>query len=294
MDIKEFAIKCFKDEAQAILNLIPLLDDNFQKAVEMIYNCKGKLIVTGVGKSGHVGEKIASTLASLGTPSFFLNPLDAYHGDLGMIDGNDVVMAISYSGLTDELLRFIPLLIERKVPIIGVTGNPDSLLAQYSICHLNIAVDALACALVHMRNFKPNDFALFHPGGSLGKRLLTTAEDVMFKENLPVIPADMRLGEAIIEVSRGKLGMGVSLDEEGRIIGLITDGDLRRATERWQEQFFNHKVSDIMTTTPKIVLPTTKITAIQAVMQKYKVHSVLVADKQKHLLGIVDHYGCML
>ena len=316
MDIKEFAIKCFKDEAQAILNLIPLLDDNFQKAVEMIYNCKGKLIVTGVGKSGHVGEKIASTLASLGTPSFFLNPLDAYHGDLGMIDRNDVVMAISYSGLTDELLRFIPLLIERKVPIIGVTGNPESLLAQYSICHLNIAVDheadplnlaptstttttmvmgdALACALVHMRNFKPNDFALFHPGGSLGKRLLTTAEDVMFKENLPVISADMRLGEAIIEVSRGKLGMGVSLDEEGRIIGLITDGDLRRATERWQEQFFNHKVSDIMTRSPKIVLPTTKITAIQAVMQKYKVHSVLVADKQKHLLGIVDHYGCML
>ena len=296
MDIKEFAIKCFKDEAQAILNLIPLLDDNFQKAVEMIYNCKGKLIVTGVGKSGHVGEKIASTLASLGTPSFFLNPLDAYHGDLGMIDENDVVMAISYSGFTDELLRFIPL--------------------QYSICHLNIAVDheadplnlaptssttttmvmgdALACALVHMRNFKPNDFALFHPGGSLGKRLLTTAEDVMFKDNLPIVPADMRLGEAIIEVSRGKLGMGVSLDEEGRIIGLITDGDLRRATERWQEQFFNHKVSDIMTTSPKIVLPTTKITAVQAVMQKYKVHSVLVADKQKHLLGIVDHYGCML
>jgi arabinose-5-phosphate isomerase len=116
----------------------------------------------------------------------------------------------------------------------------------------------------------------------------------MFKDNLPVIPADMRLGEAIIEVSRGKLGMGVSLDEEGRIIGLITDGDLRRATERWQEQFFNHKVSDIMTKSPKIVLPTTKITAIQAVMQKYKVHSVLVADKQKHLLGIVDHYGCML
>ena len=117
MEIKDYAIKCFRDEAQAILNLIPLLDDNFQKAVEMIYNCKGKLIVTGVGKSGHVGEKIASTLASLGTPSFFLNPLDAYHGDLGMIDKDDIVMAISYSGFTDELLRFIPLLIERKVPI---------------------------------------------------------------------------------------------------------------------------------------------------------------------------------
>ena len=178
IDINKYAVKCFQDEAQAILDMIPRLDENFSKAVDLIYNCKGKLIVTGVGKSGHVGEKIAATLASLGTPSFFLNPLDAYHGDLGM----------SYSGATDELLRFIPLLIERNVPIIGVSGNPESLLAQYSVCHLNIAVDheadplnlaptssttttmamgdALACALVHLRNFKPSDCAQFHPGGS--------------------------------------------------------------------------------------------------------------------------------
>ena len=315
MDIKEFAIKCFKDEAQAILNLIPLLDDNFQKAVEMIYNCKGKLIVTGVGKSGHVGEKIASTLASLGTPSFFLNPLDAYHGDLGMIDENDVVMAISYSGFTDELLRFIPLLIERKVPIIGITGNPDSLLAQYSICHLNIAVDheadplnlaptssttttmvmgdALACALVHMRNFKPNDFALFHPGGELGKRLLTTAQDVMRSEDMPIIPKEMHLGEAIIQVSKGKLGLGVSL-EDNKVIGLITDGDIRRAMEKWQAEFFDRTVSDIMTRTPKTVKADTKITEIQRIMNKYKVHSVLVVDGDNHLLGVVDHYSCMI
>ena len=141
IDSKAYAVKCFQDEAQAILDMIPRLDDNFSKAVDLILNCKGKLIVTGVGKSGHVGEKIAATLASLGTPSFFLNPLDAYHGDLGMIAEGDVVMAISYSGNTDELLRFIPLLIDRKVPIIGVSGNPSSLLAQYSVCHLNIAVD---------------------------------------------------------------------------------------------------------------------------------------------------------
>lgn len=313
-DVTNYAIKCFQDEAQAILDLIPKLDDNFSKAVDMVYHCTGKVIVTGVGKSGHVGEKIAATLASLGTPSFFLNPLDAYHGDLGMIAKGDIVMAISYSGNTDELLRFIPYLIDRKISIIGISGNPKSLLAQYSECHLNIAVDheadplnlaptssttttmvmgdALACALVHLRHFKQRDFARFHPGGTLGRRLLTTAEDVMIRENLPVIPAEMSLGQAIIHVSKGKLGMGVSVDEEGVIEGLITDGDIRRAMERWQEQFFNHTVSDIMTRTPKIVTPKTRIAEIQSIMQQHKIHSVLVADQRHRLLGIVDNYAC--
>jgi len=313
-DVNKYAVKCFQDEAQAILDLIPMLDENFSRAVDMVYHCTGKLIVTGVGKSGHVGEKIAATLASLGTPSFFLNPLDAYHGDLGMIAEGDIVMAISYSGNTDELLRFIPYLIDRKIPIIGISGNPTSLLAQYSVCHLNIAVeheadplnlaptssttttmvmgDALACALVHLRHFKQRDFARFHPGGTLGRRLLTTAEDVMIRENLPIIPACMKLGDAIIQVSKGKLGMGVSLDKDGVIEGLITDGDIRRAMERWQEQFFNHTVSDIMTRTPKIVTTRTRIAEIQRIMQQHKIHSVLVADQQHRLLGIVDNYAC--
>lgn len=313
-DVNKYAIQCFKDEAQAILDLIPKLDENFSKAVDMVLHCQGKLIVTGVGKSGHVGEKIAATLASLGTPSFFLNPLDAFHGDLGMIAKGDVVMAISYSGNTDELLRFVPLLIERDIPIIGVSGDPESLLAQYSQCHLNIAVDheadplnlaptssttttmvmgdALACALVHLRNFRQKDFARFHPGGTLGKRLLTKAKDVMICDNLPIVPAEMSLGEAIIHVSKGKLGMGVSLDENGVIEGLITDGDIRRAMERWQEQFFNHTVRDIMTTTPKTVTASTRIADIQRIMQKHKIHSVLVTDAKHRLLGIVDNYAC--
>ncbi len=193
MDTKKYAIKCFQDEAQAILDLIPLLTDDFDKAVELIYHCTGRLIVTGVGKSGHIGAKISSTLASTGTLSFFVNPLDVYHGDLGMFTPDDVVLAISYSGDTDELLRFIPLLVERNIPIIGMSGNPNSLLAQYSTCHLNVAVkreacplnlaptssttamlamgDAIACALMEVRHFKASDFAQFHPGGSLGKRL---------------------------------------------------------------------------------------------------------------------------
>ena len=200
-DIKRYAIKCFQDEADALLDLIPLLDENFNRAVEMVINSKGKLIVTGVGKSGHIGAKIAATLASTGTPSFFVNPLDAYHGDLGMFTSGDIVMAISNSGNTDELLRFIPFLLERNIPIIGMSGNPISLLAQYSTCHLNIAVkreacplnlaptssttatlamgDALACALIEVRHFKASDFARFHPGGSLGKRLLSKVKDYM-------------------------------------------------------------------------------------------------------------------
>ena len=314
-DTIKYAEKCFRDEAQAILNLIPMLDDNFTQAVKLIMECKGKVIVTGVGKSGHVGEKIAATLASLGTPSFFLNPLDAYHGDLGMVATDDVVMAISYSGYTDELLRFIPLLIERKIPIIGISGNPDSLLARYSACHLNIRVDheadplnlaptsstattmamgdALAVALIQKRNFKPRDFAQFHPGGELGKRLLTTAQDVMRSDDMPILPPEMHLGEAIILVSKGKLGLGIA-EVNDEIVGLITDGDIRRAMEKWQAEFFDRTVSDIMTRTPKTVRPETKITEIQRIMNKYKVHSVLVTDNKNHLLGVVDHYSCMI
>jgi arabinose-5-phosphate isomerase len=153
--------------------------------------------------------------------------------------------------------------------------------------------DALAIALMELRNFKPQDFAQFHPGGELGKRLLTTARDVMRSNDLPIIPADMHLGEAIIHVSKGKLGLGVSL-ENNQVIGLITDGDIRRAMEKWQAEFFNRTVSDIMTRHPKSVSPTTKITEIQKIMQKYKVHTVLVVDADNHLLGVVDHYSCMI
>ena len=153
--------------------------------------------------------------------------------------------------------------------------------------------DALAVALMKVRDFKPRDFAQFHPGGSLGKRLLTTAEDVMRSDDLPVLTRDMNLGDAIILVSKGKLGLGVAM-EDNRVVGLITDGDIRRAMEKWKEHFFVKHVEDIMTTTPKMVLPTTKISEIQKIMNKYKIHSVLVVDDKQHLLGVVDHYRCMV
>ena len=313
--VNDYASQCIKDEAQALMELIPLLDDNFKKSVELMYNCRGKVIVTGVGKSGHIGAKIAATLSSTGTPSFFINPLDVFHGDLGVMTKDDIVIAISNSGQTDELLRFIPMVLHMQIPIIGMSGNPNSLLAKYSTAHINVKVekeacplnlaptssttatlamgDALAVALMKVRDFKPRDFAQFHPGGSLGKRLLTTAEDVMRYDDLPVLTRNMNLGDAIIAVSKGKLGLGVAIENE-KIVGLITDGDIRRAMERWKEFFFDKHVEDIMTTTPKMVLPNTKISEIQKIMNKYKVHSVLVTDEKQHLLGVVDHYRCMV
>ena len=315
MTIRDYAIQCIKDEAEALLELIPQLDENFDQAVDIIYNCHGKIIVTGVGKSGNIGAKIAATFSSTGTPSFYVNPLDVYHGDLGVMTKDDVVLAISNSGQTDELLRFIPLVLHMQIPIIGMSGNPRSLLAKYSTCHINVSVkkeacplnlaptssttatlamgDALAVALIEKRNFQPQDFAQFHPGGELGKRLLTTAQDVMLTENMPVIPPEMHLGQAIILVSKGKLGLGVAI-QDGRIVGLITDGDIRRAMEKWQAEFFDRTVSDIMTRTPKTVSPQTKISEIQRIMNKYKIHNVLVVDHNNRLLGVVDHYACMI
>ena len=315
MTPKEYGIQCIKDEAQALLDLIPLIDDDFERAVSLMLNCKGKVIVTGVGKSGHIGAKIAATLASTGTPSFYINPLDVYHGDLGVMTHDDVVLAISNSGATDELLRFIPMVLHMQIPIIGMTGNPKSLLAKYSTCHLNVHVaheacplnlaptssttatlamgDALAVALMEERHFQPQDFAHFHPGGELGKRLLTTAQDVMRTDDLPMLTPNMRLGEAVILVSKGKLGLGIA-EKDNKVMGIITDGDIRRAMEKWQAEFFNRTVNDIMTTTPKTVKPDTKITEIQRVMHKYKIHSVLVLDEEEKLLGVVDSYSCMI
>lgn len=315
MTTREYAIQCIKDEAQAVLDMIPQLDDNFDKAVELIYDCHGKVIVTGVGKSGHIGAKIAATLASTGTPSFFINPLDVYHGDLGVMSKGDVVLAISNSGQTDELLRFIPMVLHMEISIIGMSGNPTSLLAKYSTCHLNVAVkkeacplnlaptssttatlvmgDALAVALMEKRHFRPQDFAQFHPGGELGKRLLTTAQDVMITEKLPILSPDMHLGDAIILVSKGKLGLGIAI-VDGQIAGLITDGDIRRAMERWQAEFFDRTVADIMTRTPKKVSPQAKISEVQKIMNQNKIHNVLVVNEQNQLLGVVDRYACVL
>lgn len=314
IDVKAIAEKCFRDEAEALLALIPQLDEGFERAIDMMYQCKGHVIITGVGKSGHVGAKMAATLASTGTPSFFLNPQDALHGDLGMITDDDIVVMISHSGNTDELLRLTDCLQIRKVPIIGITGFADSLIARNADAHLLVNVkkeacplnlaptssttctiamgDALACALMEMRGFKKNDFARFHPGGSLGYKLMTRVKDVMYKGDFPILPTDMRLSDALIHISNGKLGLGVVMDGD-KIMGIITDGDIRRAVEGAQSNFFQLSVSDAMTKTPKTIDPDAKLTKIQAMFRKYKIHSLLVVDKEEHLVGIVDYFAVM-
>lgn len=314
-DIINIALQCLRDEAQAVLDQIPLLDDNFERAVKLILDCKGKLIVTGVGKSGHIGAKMAATLSSTGTPSFYLNPLDAYHGDLGVVGNDDIILALSNSGQTDELLRLLPYFQEKKIPVISMSGNPESLLAKNTDVHITVTVrseasplglapttsttaalavgDALACALMLARDFKVQDFARFHPGGSLGKRLLTTARDVMHKEDLPVVPPEMELGKAIIRVSQGRLGLCVVVVND-EVVGIITDGDVRRAMESSQNRFFSLTVNDIMTKNPKVVTPETKISTIDNILQKNKIHAVLVVDDKNRLVGIVDSFSIML
>lgn len=310
----KYAERCLRDEAQALLDMIPTLDVNFDRMVDLIFKCRGHVICTGVGKSGHVAAKIAATLSSTGTPSFYLNTLDAFHGDLGMITSDDIMLMFSNSGNTDELLRIIPYMQERCIPVVSMTGDANSLLAKNSVVHVLVKVekeacplnlaptssttaamamgDALAIALMEFRKFKANDFAMFHPGGSLGHKLLTQVKDVMYKENLPIIPKDMLLVDAIIDISRGKLGLGVILDD-GKVHGIITDGDIRRAVEGAKDTLLNVKVEDVMTKNPKTIQPEAKLTQIQYMFRRFKIHSLLVVDRENHLIGIVDYFAIM-
>ena len=260
MDIKKLAQEVFEIEAKEIANLSSRLTADFENAIHAILQSSGKLIVSGMGKSGIIGKKIAATLASTGTPSFFLHPGEAYHGDLGMIEENDIVLLISNSGETDEVLKLIPFLKHQKNCTISMSGNEESTLAKNTKYHLNIAVDneacplflaptssttatlvmgdAIAVTLMKLRDFKEENFAKFHPGGSLGRRLLTTVGDVMKKQELPTTNSNATIKEVIQRITEGKLGLVVVLDESG-IKGIITDGDIRRAMESREKEFFN-------------------------------------------------------
>ena len=297
-EIIKRATECLQCEAAAIKALIPRLDDSFLRAVQLIRDCKGKIVVTGVGKSGHIGSKIAATLASTGTPAFFLNPLDAYHGDLGMLSEDDLVLAISYSGATEELLRFLPLIQAKHITIIGMSGNPSSLLAKYSQVHLDISVEReadplkLACALIEAAHFQPSDFAMLHPGGDLGRKLLAKVEDVMFTDNLPLVAPSTTMAEAIEIVTNGKLGVGVVVDNE-QLVGIITDGDIRRAMQRLGQAFFTTPVSDIMSRNPKTICKNAKIVEAGETMNHYSIHSLVVLDDESKVCGIIDSFSCL-
>src|SRR4030043_480644 len=260
-DILGIAKKVLKIEAEAVYALIEKLNSNFEKAVEIIYKSTGRVVVTGMGKSGLVGKKRAATLASTGTPAFFLHPAEASHGDLGMVTSDDVIIAISNSGETEEILGLIPFLKRFDVSIISITGNPDATLSKTADATLDVSVkeeacpigivptasttaamaigDALAVALLLKRGFKEEDFAVFHPKGSIGKKLFIKVKDLLhIGDSLPVVPLDTPMSKAVIEMSSKRLGLTVVLDNKGRIAGIVTDGDVRRGLEKWGGKLF--------------------------------------------------------
>jgi arabinose-5-phosphate isomerase len=311
MNIRRIAEEVFEIESKEIANLSTLLTIDFENAVKSIINSKGKLIISGMGKSGIVGKKIAATLASTGTPSFFLHPGEAYHGDLGMVEKEDIVLLISNSGETDEVLKIIPFLKHQKNTTISMSGNPDSSLAKNTDFHLNISVnveacplqlaptssttstmvmgDALAVALMKLRDFKDVNFARFHPGGSLGKRLLQNVGNVMKKDSLPLITPDESIKKVINILSSGKCGLAVVVNDN-TIVGVISDGDIRRAMESNETNFFKLKALDIMTKEPHTVLETTKLKIAGDLMFSKKINSLIVKNDKGLLAGIVQSY----
>lgn len=304
------ARQVFKIEGDAIRGLSSLLTSDFARAAQAILRTKSRVIVTGMGKSGNIGKKISATLASTGTPSLFVHPADANHGDLGMITKNDIVLAISYSGETEEIIQILPYLKEKKMALISMTGNTNSTLAKHSDHHINVFVrkeacplqlaptssttatlvmgDALAVALMKQRSFQPEDFAMLHPGGSLGKRLLTIVEHLMVKKNLPIVSSTTPLSKVISVMSTGRLGMAIVSDNK-KLKGIITDGDLRRAIEKYKATLFSLKASSIMTKNAKTISKDAKVIEAEELCNKNKITSLIVTEKQK-IIGVFQIY----
>lgn len=313
--ILDTAREVLQAEAEAIQHIKKSLNGEFVAAVEMILDCQGKVILTGIGKSGIIAKKIAATLASTGTPSFFLDPSEAFHGDLGMISKEDIIIALSYSGETDEVLKIVPFIHENGNKLISITGNSESALAKNADINLDTQVereecvlhlaptssttaqlalgDALACALMRVRNFSAQDFARLHPGGSLGRRLLMTVGQVMRRHDLPVVSEEATAAEMIHAISRGGLGL-IVVQRENEILGIITDGDIRRAMEARQAKFFDIRPMDIATRQPKTIRPESKLIEAERSMTQHKVNSLLVVDDSNNLVGVIQIYDIKL
>jgi len=311
MNINDIAKEVFEIESNEIAKLSNLLTDDFSDAIHAVINTKGKFIISGMGKSGIIGKKIAATLASTGTPSFFLHPGEAYHGDLGMIEKDDIILLISNSGETDEVLKLIPFLKSQENIVIAMSGKPNSTLAENSNYHLNISIDkeacplqlapmssttatlvmgdAIAASLMRLRDFKDENFALFHPGGSLGRRLLTKIKDVMKKDNLPTCNEDTVAKDIIHTITDGKCGL-VVVTQLNKIKGIITDGDIRRVMESQEENFFKLSAKDIMTTSAKLIHEDSKLVEASDMMSENKINSLVVITKNNELSGIVQMY----
>jgi arabinose-5-phosphate isomerase len=304
------ASRTLKIEAEALLALIPRLNGAFTLAVRQIMASSGRVIVSGMGKSGHVARKIAATLASTGTPAYFVHPGEASHGDLGMVQNADVFLALSYSGETEEVLRILPALRRQGAQIIAMTGHPASTLAREADIHLDASVaqeacplnlaptasttaalalgDALAVALLDARGFGPEDFALSHPGGSLGRRLLTHVRDVMRSiEETPAVPPEARLTDAILAISQGGLGMTAIIDADRRILGIFTDGDLRRALAR-QLDLNQVCIGELMRANPHVISPGKLAAEAVEMMERHRISQILVADASRRLIGALN------
>jgi len=309
MNYKTIAQETLNIEAQTLLNAATLIDDVFDKAVEIILNCRGKLIITGVGKSGLIGAKMAATFASTGTSSFFLHPTEALHGDLGMIGKDDVVIGISYSGESEELSSILPHIKRFGVPLIGMTKNRNSTLGSYSDLVINIVVekeacpidtaptssttltlalgDALAVCLMRARNFQKSDFASFHPGGALGKKLFIKVSNLMQTQNLPIITKETKLKEAIVKISEGRLGTVLVADDNQQLIALVSDGDIRRALLQkdfsLEESVLKYATLNPMTLNNENMLASDALVLIE----EKKIQLLVVTDKEKKIRGVL-------
>lgn len=307
VDILAVAWQLFDDEINGLHVIKNSLGVDFVQAVEMLFACKGKIVVSGMGKSGHVGNKIAATLSSTGTAAFFMHPAEALHGDLGVVESKDLLLAISYSGESDELSAIIPILQRKNVKVIAIVGNLDSTLAKLAdyvlsikvdkeACPLNLAPttsttatlvlgDALAVALLSLRDFKPEDFALSHPGGSLGRKLLTTVQDVMHSgERLPAVLPSAKLKEVVVEISQKGLGLVAVVDTDQKLLGVITDGDLRRVLDSDQD-VRTLSACEFMTVNPKVINYTNLAVDAVEIMNNYKIGGLLAVDDHNKVVG---------
>jgi arabinose-5-phosphate isomerase len=310
---QEQAKRVLRIEADAVARLIDRLDDNFDRAIDLIMNCRGRVVVTGMGKSGHIGNKIAATLASTGTPALFLHPAEGIHGDLGMVTKGDIVIALSNSGETEELSRMLPSLKRIGIKIIALTGNTDSTLAKSSdvvidvgvkeeACPLGLAPtasttatlamgDALAVVLLDRKGFKEEDFACYHPGGSLGKRLLLRVRDIMHTgDAIPKVSDEALVKDAIYEISSKKMGVTSVLDASGKLLGVISDGDLRRwmeRTEKTGENLLVKKAREIMTRDPKVIGKDVLAAEAVAIMENNSITCLIIVDAGKRPEGVI-------
>lgn len=310
INITDEAIRVLLVEARAVEALAGRIDANFERAAKLISKCEGRLVVTGMGKSGLVGCKIAATMASTGTPSFFLHPAEASHGDLGMVTQKDVVLALSNSGETAEIIALLPFIKRFGVKLVSMTGKPDSTLARASDVTLDVSVeeeacpmglaptasttaamamgDALAVVLLVMKGLSEQDFATFHPSGSLGKKLLVTVGDLMHSgTEMPTVRLSTPMTETVVEVSAKRLGIALVLTDEGGLAGVFTDGDLRRGIEKHGQGLFGQKVRDVMTMDPKTITPKDLAAKALGIMEQYSITALPVVDDDGKPAGIV-------